>query len=259
MTSHPFLNTDWQQIFADNNLADFDALWDLKAKWFEEPNVRRGGWSGVVRVELDSPQGKVGVFIKRQENHITKTLLHPFKGRPTFEREFKSILQLRKHNIPTLEPIFFSSRNLNGNLQAILITKELSGYIPLESDRFLATGDLLKDAKHKYQLFSDVANTVRVMHHHNYQHNCLYLKHLFIKADGDSWKVKMIDLEKLKWRFFKRKAIFRDLYSLHRHAKGWSTKDHVAFFKIYLQEEKLSAQSKKLWHAIATRIKAKQK
>jgi tRNA A-37 threonylcarbamoyl transferase component Bud32 len=259
MKQHQFLNVDWQQILSENNLNNFDSIWNLKTEWFEEPNIRRGGWSGVVKIDLDTPQGKVGVFIKRQENHITKTPLHPIEGIPTFEREFKNILQLRKDNIPTLEPVYFSKRNHKGDLQAILITKELAEYIPLDSNRFLTTGDLIKDTSHKNRLIKRVAETIGLMHHHHFQHNCLYLKHIFIKPDGDSWDVKIIDLEKLKKTIFKRSSVFRDLYTLSRHSIGWSTKDYVAFFQAYFQEEKLSDKSKSLWRAIARKILLKRR
>lgn len=250
MTPPPFLNADWKQIFANNNLPDFNALWDLKTGWFEEPNIRRGGWSGVVKIDLDTPEGKVGVFIKRQENHITKTFLNPIEGRPTFEREFKNLLRLQKKNVPTLEPVYFSTRNL----QAILITRELEGYIPFDSERFLSSGDMLKDKAHRERLLRSVANTLRLMHKQHFQHNCLYLKHIFIKPIDDEWDVKIIDLEKLKKTIFKRSAVFRDLYTLCRHVKNWSAKDQVTFYKYYCQETKLSNQSKRLWKAIERKI-----
>lgn len=254
-----YFGDNWQEILSANNLATFDQLWDLKVDWFEEPNVRRGGWSGVVKIELDSPHGKVGVFIKRQENHVTKSPLHPIKGRPTFEREFKNILRLRKHNLATLEPVYFSKRNLNGDLQAILVTKELAGYTPLDSKHLLTYGELIHDKSHKKRLLNSVAQTLRDMHRHNFQHNCFYLKHVFVKPTGDEWDVKIIDLEKLKRAIFKKDAIFRDLFTLHRHAQGWSHKDHIQFFKAYVQETKLSPESKVLWRLIETKVLSKRK
>ncbi|OUR89182.1 hypothetical protein A9Q92_01455 [Methylophaga sp. 42_8_T64] len=247
-------NKDWQQIFANNNLADFDAIWDLTTEWFEEPNKRRGGWSGVIKLDLNTAEGKVSVFIKRQENHITRTLLHPVRGMPTFQREYQNILRMSKHGLPIMELAFFAKRINNGNLQAILITKALDDYIPLESERFLASGDLINNAQHKEKLLVAVADTLRQIHRHHFQHNCLYLKHIFVRPDGDGWDIKLIDLEKLKWRFFKQQAVFRDLYTLYRHAKGWSRKDHVRLFQAYRQEKQLSAKSKTLWHAIEKRI-----
>ena len=62
------------------NKYDFDTIWQLDTDWFEPPNHRRGGWSGVVKYVLETTHGAIDVFIKRQENHVSKTLLHPFKG-----------------------------------------------------------------------------------------------------------------------------------------------------------------------------------
>lgn len=250
---------NWQEILAANNLDNFDALWDLKTEWFEEPNVRRGGWSGVVRVNLDTAQGKVGVFIKRQQNHMTKTPFHPIKGRPTFEREFKNILRLRKRNLPTLEPVYFAQRNFQGDSQAILVTRALDDYTPLDSERFLQVGDLICNAAHKKALLTAVAKVLRDMHQYNLQHNCFYLKHVFARSDGDSWDIKVIDLEKLKWTFSRDRAVFRDLSTLQRHAQGWSKKDHVSFFKAYVGESQLSAEAKALWKSIENKILAKRK
>jgi hypothetical protein len=254
-----FFGKNWQTILNANQLDSFDSIWDLKTEWFEEPNIRRGGWSGVVKLELDTPDGKIGVFIKRQENHVTKSPLHPIKGRPTFEREFKNILRLRKHKLPTLEPVYFSKRTQDGDLQAILITRELKGYTALDSEKYLSYGDLICDKAHKIRLLNTVADTLRSMHNHHFQHNCFYLKHVFVKPIGDDWDVKIIDLEKLKRSIFKKDAVFRDLFTLHRHAEGWSYKDHVRFFKAYVQEEKLSTQSKALWRLIETKVLSKRK
>lgn len=253
-----YANLRWKNILTSNNLESFDELWELKEDWFEEPNIRRGGWSGVVKIYLDTPEGKVGVFVKRQENHITKTPFHPIKGMLTFEREFKNILRLRKHQLPTLEPIYFSKRNLNGDLQAILVTKELHGYTSLDSSIFL-TGEIIKNAAHKNNLLHAVADTLRNMHHHHFQHNCFYLKHIFVKPIGDTWDVKIIDLEKLKYSFFKKSAVSRDLLTLDRHAKGWSKKDRVTLFKAYVGESKLSHKSKTLWRLIEKKVLSKRK
>jgi len=252
-----YWNDNWHHLFAENKLSTFDDIWNLDTEWFEEPNQRRGGWSGVIKVELDTNEGKTGVFIKRQENHISKTWLHPIKGILTFEREFKNILQMQNRDLPVMETVFFAQRSIDNKRQAILITKELTGYLPLDSEQFLSSGDLIKNAPHKKQLLIAVADAVRSIHKYHFEHNCLYLKHIFVKPVGDSWDVKIIDLEKLKWRIFKRKAVFRDLYTLYRHARGWSSKDHVRLFKLYNQEHKLSSKSKKLWREIEARILSK--
>ena len=114
---------EWERIFAFNGLHTFDDFWKLEAKWFEEPNKRRGGWSGVARCELKLPEGgTTAVFLKRQENHITRTFTHPIRGLSTFVREFESIMRYRERNIPSLTPLYFACHRVDGNLRAILLT-----------------------------------------------------------------------------------------------------------------------------------------
>ncbi|MFK8066916.1 MAG: lipopolysaccharide kinase InaA family protein [Gammaproteobacteria bacterium] len=250
---------DWQKIFSNNNLDCFDAIWNLKTDWFEEPNQRRGGWSGVVKFDLDTPRGAEGVFIKRQENHSTKSFLHPISGVQTFEREFRNILRLQKKGLPILDLVYFAKRKVDGNDQAILITKELTDYIPLDSERFLVNGDLITTEEHKVDLINKVTDALKKIHQFHYQHNCLYLKHIFVKPVNDSWDVKLIDLEKLKWCLFKKDAVFRDLFTLHRHSESWSNKMHLKFFKSYTGEKKLSSESKKLLCSIKKKVDAKRK
>jgi hypothetical protein len=43
----------WQEILSHNDLDSFEKLWALQLEWFEEPNQRRGGWSGVSRCDLN--------------------------------------------------------------------------------------------------------------------------------------------------------------------------------------------------------------
>lgn len=251
MKQPQFLDATWQHIFAANNLGTFDALWNLKTEWFEEPNIRRGGWSGVVRINLDTPKGKVAVFIKRQENHISKTLAHPFKGIATFQKEFHNLNRLTKHNISTLELIYFCQKDQ----QAILITKGLEGYLPLDSARF----HHLENAD-KHALLSKIAFEMSAMHQCRFQHNCFYPKHIFASKIAGEWDVRFIDLEKLKRTPLKKQAIERDLFTLYRHADfNWTTKDRVYFFKAYVNEDKLSKKSKKLWYAVENKLQAKRK
>ena len=89
-----FIAPEWQPILAFNGLRSFDDFWEFEANWFEEPNQRRGGWSGVARCELKVPEGGTRrVFLKRQENHTTRTFTHPIRGMATFVREFRQILR----------------------------------------------------------------------------------------------------------------------------------------------------------------------
>jgi hypothetical protein len=103
---------------AGQNNDTFDAFWRNNSPWFEAPNIRRGGWSGVVKCVVDSFGQPQKVFIKRQENHVTKTLMHPIKGIPTFLREYRNIQSLNAKNIPTLDVLYFETKAS----KAVLVT-----------------------------------------------------------------------------------------------------------------------------------------
>ena len=255
-----YFGKEWEQVLQFNKLGDFDSIWNLDAGWFEKPNERRGGWSGVSRIDLKKEKGElIGIFLKRQENHNTKTLLHPIKGIPTFYQEFKNILRFEKHGIPTVEPVYFCYRYENGKCQAILMTKELENYEALNSDVYARDGALMQDRKTREQVMGAVARVIKKMHEHHFQHNCLYRKHIFIGSIEQEWDVKIIDLEKAQRKLLKKNVILCDLYTLARHARGWRQSDRLKFLKIYMQETKLSSQSKSMWRGVYNRMKAKNK
>ena len=257
-----FIDEGWQKILQQNGLDSFDALWDLDVEWFEPPNKRRGGWSGVARIQLKSPDGKeIGAFLKRQQNHMCKTLQHPIRGILTFAREFENIRRFQQINVPALEPIFFGQRQVNGDYRGILVTRELNGFYPMDAPRFLPGKEgLLASIKARRALFEKLAKLLRQLHADNRQHGCLYPKHIFIKPlSQNEFDVRLIDLEKVRWQPWMQQATIRDLNTLSRHADGWPLTDFMRFFLIYRQERHLSPASKKLWRAIAAKHAAKRK
>ncbi|MCK4509713.1 MAG: hypothetical protein KAU27_14290 [Desulfuromonadales bacterium] len=249
----------WREILRHNNLDSFEKLWNLELDWFEEPNQRRGGWSGVSRCDLELPEGgKVGVFLKRQENHITRTVLHPF-GMSTFIREIQNILRFKKASIPALEPVYFAVRKVEGDLRAILCSEALDGYEPLENlvKRWSTEG--WPDRNTRQRLMEAIASVTSRMHGHKIQHNCFYPKHIFVRLSETAINVRIIDLEKAKVKILRRYATFRDLYALNRHSQGWSRTDRMRFLLIYLGRKRLDCDAKKLWRRIATRTQVKGK
>lgn len=255
-----YIGKEWDRILRLNKLDSFDSIWNLDVGWFEEPNKRRGGWSGVSKVSLKLEEGKsVGVFLKRQENHNTKVWTNPFKGLPTFYREFKNIQRFSAKGIPTVDPVYFASRDSNGNSQAILMTKALEGFESLDSSTYSRDSALMQDNTQRAKIMEAVAGVLRKMHGYGFQHNCLYSKHIFVRLKGNQWDVKLIDLEKLSRNLYKKKAMMRDLYAFPRHISGWRRSDRLKFLKIYMQEEKLSPQSKSIWREIHNRMLAKNK
>lgn len=255
-----FTNERWRSILTYNGLSDFDALWKLEAEWFEAPNRRRGGWSGVARCELPLPEGgHAAIFLKRQENHGTRSLLHPVHGVPTFLREFKRIMAYRGNQIPTLEPVYFGMRSRGKDQRAILATEELTGFVSLE-DRVLAWArDGRPPRTERLRILAAVAELLRKMHDHGIRHGCFFPKHVFIRINpDDSVEARVIDLEKSRRHPLRVVCALRDLYSLsHYSSSAWSRTDRVRFVKHYLGISRLDGYAKWLWRSIVERSERK--
>lgn len=230
----------------------FDFFWQLDTPLFEPPNTCRGGWSGVSQVLLQFNNEKIPVFIKRQHKHRIRYWRHILKGIPTFEREYLNIKHLRTLDIPTLEPVFFAKRKD----KAILITKALSEYQSLDEMDYGQLSFTQRSA-----LICSIAEIIAKLHAHHLQHNCLYPKHIFVKQLNDKyWDVRLIDLEKLRRKLFKRQALNRDLSCLTRHAPDeWSRTDMLRFFKAYLGQNSLTPAAKVLWQQIAVKAARKRR
>jgi hypothetical protein len=250
-----FINEHWRPILAHNGLTDFNALWDLEAEWFEEPNHRRGGWSGVARCELDLPEGgKRAIFLKRQQNHGTFSWRHPLRGMPTFQREFKHIMHYRECGVPTLEPVYFAMRTIGKDQRAILVTEELAGFLSMEerAQGWLEDGAPARPMRLRF--LRAVAGLLAQMHANGIQHNCFFPKHVFTRLNSDgSVEARIIDLEKSRWRPAKTLSARRDLYSLTRQSLYWSRTDRLWFFKAYLGIERLTPYAKWLWRDVESR------
>lgn len=243
---------DWTNVLHYNGLVTFDDFWQLDAGWYEPPNRRRGGWSGVSRCALNLPEGgTVGIFLKRQENHTSRSWARPVRGILTFTREIANLIRFQQYDIPSLTPVFFEQRTKNGDEQAVIVTAELSGYRSLEDLTTEWRGGGRPNYQKRLQLIQAVANTVRRMHEHRLQHRCLFPKHILVKFLADNGiDVRIIDLEKTKWRPLRIFATLRDLDTLSRRSIGWSRPDRLRFLLAYYQAKRLSPQIKRVWRYI---------
>jgi hypothetical protein len=251
-----YITPEWEHIQKFNDLDGFDGLWKLKADWFEPPNERRGGWSGVARIELDLPGGdKEVVFLKRQENHTRRTLRNPIFGEPTFACELKNILLLQQAGVPTLDPLYYGQRKINGKRRAILVTRELVGFRSLEEtmEEWIKQG-WHHSASIRKRLIKALAATTRKMHEHRLVHNAFHPKHVFIRlADGREPDICVIDLEKMRRTITSGQAMRRDLDSLNRRSEAWSSADRLRFIKCYLNLQDLDSRGVDLWRYLAVR------
>ena len=219
-----------------HQLAGFDALWSLATDWHEAPNERRGGWSGVSRHLLDDGSA---MFVKRQEDHLCRTLRHPLSGIPTFYREYRNILRLQRHAIGTLEALYYGDRRKGGHWQAILVTRALDDFSSLD-DWNVANPQ--PTARQRQSLIAAIASACARLHRQRLQHSCLYGKHVFVRRSPSKPEayeeddVRLIDLEKLRRGISRARAGAHDLDQLRRHTSGWNDADWQFFTAAYRQQ-----------------------
>ncbi len=252
-----FIAPEREQLLKLNHLGNFDEIWQHQAEWFEAPNERRGGWSGVCRLGLEQPEGgRLGVFLKRQENHRRLTLRHPIEGEPTFAREFGMLRYLHAHAVPAPNVVFFGKKMIDGKLCGILMTEELTGFRSLDivTERMFTSGNSSETAQRL--LLRGVAATVRKLHDAKIHHRSLYPKHLFVRQHEHAEpEVVVIDLEKSRIKYISFLRTYYDLATLNRHAKYWSKSSRLYFFKQYMGMEKLTPWAKFLCRQIIRRTR----
>lgn len=241
-------------------MGHFEAWWQLDLSTVEPGNQKRGGWSTVCRYGLPVPDGSpIGLYIKRQQDHVYRSWRHPLRGRLTGERELDMLRRCGEAGIAAAEPVLYAQRLSGGHLQGVLATRELAGYRALE--------DLVADwhrggpptRRHRLCLLRAIAMLVRALHDAHLEHNCLYPKHLMVRTtwpadqrSGNAPPVALIDLEKCKWRWRRSTCTRRDLGSLHRRSAGWSRTDRRRFLGWYLGAgPRLSRRHRRLWRKLA--------
>ena len=247
-----FITPQWHKIFTQLGL-NFDSLWRMELEPLDEPNVGRGraGWSSVscLPVELQDGHEK-RLILKRQKNHFSRSFSHPLRGIPTFQKEISNILRYKRFGIPTLEPVFYEHRYDSDGMQAILVTEYLEGYTPLDELVGSYQEKGWPERAFRNRLIEALASPVRNLHEKGFQHNCLYPRHLFVKESGDEIRVRVIDLEKNKWRPLGNKRRVRDLESLHRRTEGFTRSDRLRFLNAYCGIERLDQDAQRLCRKI---------
>ncbi|MGN4048418.1 lipopolysaccharide kinase InaA family protein [Pseudomonas sp. SM4] len=211
----------------------FDYYWNQQGEWVEEPNVRRGGESGVQRVI-----GRDGqlLYAKRQTGHIYRSWLHPF-GRPTVLRELDALTGVSKLGVRVPEIVFCGAQpDPQYKWRALLVTKSLDGFDELE--KWEAAGGRTQYGEAVYErVLKDLAENLARMHKGRWQHSCIYIKHVFVRVtgEGESAKVEvaLIDLEKCRQRLTAHRAAAHDMKQLRRHSSfnGADWKKLVYFYE----------------------------
>lgn len=221
-----FIAAQDRALLEQHDLASFDALWALKLEAVDEPNTERGGWSTVYRLQL----GEHAYYLKRQSNHLTRTLLHPF-GEPTFAREFRNIRRYAELQIPALQAAFFAERSLPGERRAVLLTRALDGWLDL--DHWLRDWRELEGAR-RNAIVSACGALARRLHEAGQMHGCFYPKHIFLREREGGFEAQLIDLEKTRPLLLGRRDRIKDLEPLLRRARVWGEQDIRELLAAYL-------------------------
>ncbi|MDE1163897.1 MAG: lipopolysaccharide kinase InaA family protein [Pseudomonas sp.] len=203
---------------AGNTESRFDYFWRTRGEWVEEPNVRRGGESGVQRVH--EANGQL-VYVKRQTGHIYRSWLHPF-GRPTVLRERDALTGLKALNVRVPEMIFCGAQpDPQYKWRALLVTKSLDGFEEIEKWE-LAGGRARHGEAFYEQVLKDLAENLARMHRGRWQHSCIYIKHVFLRVTGEGanarGEIALLDLEKCRRRMTAQQAAQHDMKQLRRHS-----------------------------------------
>ncbi|MCQ4224822.1 lipopolysaccharide kinase InaA family protein [Stutzerimonas stutzeri] len=214
-----------------HGLASFEALWSVQLTAVDEPNVERGGWSSVFRLELDDS----AFYLKRQSNHLTRTLAHPF-GEPTFAREFRNIRRYAQLGVPALQASFFGQRKVDGERRAILLTRALDGWMDL--DGWLKRWPELNEPR-RQAIIGAVGALAHTLHQAGQMHGCFYPKHIFLREQDGHWQACLIDLEKTRPLLLGRRDRIKDLEPLVRRASCIGDQGVRHLLNAYLDDPRL--------------------
>lgn len=207
----------------------FEDWWQLQGEWVEEPNRRRGGESGVQRLQEQDATW----YAKRQIGHIYRSPLHPW-GRPTVLRERRALLALNTLGVTVPQLIYCGvERDPQQGWRGLLVTAALEGYENIEIWYSNGGRQACGEAQHVL-LLQEIGATLARMHLGRWQHGCLYAKHIFVRCDGERPQVALLDLEKSRQRLSRVRAARHDLRQLRRHSP-WSDEDWQQLLHGYRQ------------------------
>lgn len=191
--------------------------WNTQGSWVEPVNFRRGGESGVQRLELDAG----AYYVKRQRNHLYRSLRHPL-GRPTLHREWKNLQVCKKLGVDTPAVVCFDMRRSSQGWEALLVTEALADYVSLQAG--LESGRW--GAQDLGRLLGKIVEAIVPLHLERRKHGHLYPKEIFIRA-GESCReaVAFVDLEVSRRVVSRQHAAQADMRRLCRSLREFGLDD----------------------------------
>jgi tRNA A-37 threonylcarbamoyl transferase component Bud32 len=196
-------------------MLSFDHWWNCRGEVVEPFNERRGGQSGVEK--FNDPERGI-LYIKRQVGHLFRSLRYPL-GKPTAIRERDAYQAFARAGLKTPELVFVEARKHHGNWQAILVTRELSGFVSLQ-DWYMAGGPARLGDETYRQFLQELGRTLGRLHRHGWCHGSLHFLHIYV-TPGSPEKIPdiaFLDLERAQRKLTCQRAVKRDLRTLKRRA-----------------------------------------
>lgn len=200
----------------------FDEWLARSGDWVELPNERRGGYSGVQRIQ----EGSTCLYRKHQINHCYRSWRHPL-GEPTILREYRALQAFTALGVKVPHVLFCDARKRKGAWEALLVTEELHGFESLERLQELGQ-DTTWTPELRHNLFYELGVALARLHTDRWQHGCLYPKHIFLRISpcGQRGELALLDLEKSRQRWNVSRAARHDLTQLRRRSvhtpEDWS-------------------------------------
>lgn len=208
----------------------FETLWTLPRNWFEPPNERRGGISGVVKHTLTNTAGKSWqTFIKFQSGAVYRSRRFPWCHQPTYRREKDFLIAMQKYGVNIPDLLYYGEHGLD----AILITSSLERYQDLD-ETLAKLGTGLEFAQKRQAIITKLSENLLSLHRQKLRHGCLYPKHILVSpVDQPQTDVRFIDIEKSRRYWLARAAMVKDLDQLCRHSEQLTADEKKQIFSAY--------------------------
>ncbi|HAV14498.1 MAG TPA: hypothetical protein DCX06_13560 [Opitutae bacterium] len=240
----------WKSQLSKAGLLDIDAVSQRDFDWFEEPNKRRGGWSGVARIVLN-PKATIEqqsvVFLKIQQNHFYREPRKLFKKCLTFEREFDVLENVGKVSKCVPEVVLFAKWQNGSDVGSILITKALDEWYPLREWILGDNGLTPPDEPTFHRALDAIARCGREINTAGWVHLCFSAKHLFVKPEADgSFSSCVIDFEKSRKHLRSNYRTMKDCSHFMRHTPNLTDSHKRHFLESYFQTNDFTPAQRKL-------------
>jgi hypothetical protein len=243
-----WIHPKWEETLKKADLINIEAVSNREFDWFEAPNRRRGGWSGVSRIILNpqaQPKDQKAGFLKIQQNHFYRAPATFFRKRLSFIREFEALQELGKVTecVPNL--IQYAQWKQGSKLGALLITESLENWQPF--DDWLVKQITIDNNDLIHKALKSIAAATRELHQAGWAHFGFYPKHAFIKENQDgTFSTCLIDLEKARRPLFKSQSTIEDVSRFLRHSKKLSNEHKIQYLHDYFESETFSRTQRKL-------------